>query len=94
MRLLHEIGFSAIVLFVSCSSFSDCSAVCLFFLYHSVITHTGLLNDGPVEIHLGGYLTQDFPIIGFEACLQQIVVLWWRERVWDPASVCKYSSCL
>lgn len=46
------------------------------FLHLSVITHAGLLNDGSVEIHWGGYLTQDFPIIGFEACLQQIVVLW------------------
>lgn len=49
-------------------------------LYLSVITHTAMLNDGPAEIHWGGYLTQDFPIIGFEACLQQIVGFVVRER--------------
>lgn len=52
IRLLHKIEFHAITLLavsVSCRSSSDCSAVCLFSLYLSVKTHTGLLNDGPVR---------------------------------------------
>ena len=77
-------------LYVSCRSSSVCSAVCLCSLYLSVITHTAQLNDGPVEIHWGGYLTQDFPIIGLEASQQQIVVFVVKETsVWRSSCMFK-----
>lgn len=59
------------------------ASVFVFSFSISLSYHTGQLKGGRCEIQWGGYLSQDFPIIGFEACLQPIVVLWQRQGVSD-----------
>lgn len=45
----NESGITHLTVSVICRSLSECSVVCLLFLYLSVIAHTGLLNDGPMR---------------------------------------------